>query len=149
MVYAKNYISNCIKFQLTNVSKLHTMKFNTKLPKVLKPYFEEEIVNFESAFSKNDYVLAFQHLENAHIIGQAYPFAHTFVHWKMLHFGIKIKNTKEVIGQIPRLIFGGIKSFIDVIPTGNTGGANVSALKPMPIRPELQRILNLLKNESI
>jgi len=29
-------------------------------------------------------------LERAHIIGQKYPYTHTFVHWKMLQFGFKI-----------------------------------------------------------
>lgn len=120
------------------------MKLNTYLPKVLKPYFKEELIQYQKAFSQKEYILAFQHLENAHIIGQAYPFAHTLVHWKMLKFGVKIKNTQEIIGQIPRLIFGGVKSFINTIPIGNTGGANVSALKPLPIRPELQEILDLL-----
>jgi uncharacterized membrane protein YeaQ/YmgE (transglycosylase-associated protein family) len=33
----------------------------------------------------------------------------------MLQFGIKIKNRKEIMGQIPRLIFGGVKSFVGKI----------------------------------
>ena len=79
-------------------------------------------------------------MERAHIIGQKYPYAHTLVHWKMLQFGFKIKNGKEIFGQIPRLIFGGIKSFVGKIPVGNTGGANVPPLKPFPIEKDLQDI---------
>jgi hypothetical protein len=43
----------------------------------------------------------------------------------MLRFGIKIKDRREIIGQIPRLLVGGVKSFVGKIPVGNTGGANV------------------------
>ncbi|MFD2826251.1 DUF3703 domain-containing protein [Leeuwenhoekiella polynyae] len=67
-------------------------------------------------------------------------YAHTFVHWKMLQFGFKIKSTKEVIGQIPRLVVGGVKSFVGKIPVGNPGGANVPPLKAFPIDSELQSI---------
>jgi hypothetical protein len=83
---------------------------------------------------------AWNHLERAHIIGQKYPYTHTLVHWKMLQFGIKIKNGKEIMGQIPRLIFGGVKSFVGKIPVGNPGGANVPPLKPFPIENELKII---------
>ena len=63
--------------------------------------------------------------------GQFYPVAHTLPYiWKMLKFGIKIKDGKRTIGQLPRLIFGGIKIICKVeIPVGNTGGANVPPLR--------------------
>jgi hypothetical protein len=59
----------------------------------------------------------------------------------MLLFGIKIKDAREIIGQIPRLVVGGVKSFVGEIPVGNTGGANVSPLKSMEIPEELKRIM--------
>ena len=58
----------------------------------------------------------------------------------MLQFGFKIKNSKEVFGQIPRLIFGGVKSFVGKIPVGNPGSANVPPLKPFPIDNDLKDI---------
>jgi len=64
----------------------------------------------------------------------------------MLLFGIKIKDTKEVIGQIPRLLVGGVKSFVGKIPVGNTGGANVPPLKVMEIPNDLKQIINNTKN---
>ena len=63
----------------------------------------------------------------------------------MFCFGIKIKNLKEVIGQIPRLLAGGVKSFVGHIPMGNTGGANVPPLKPMEIPEDLDVIINNAK----
>ena len=58
----------------------------------------------------------------------------------MLQFGFKIKSSKEIAGQIPRLILGGVKSFVGSIPVGNPGGANVPPLKPFPIAEELMDI---------
>jgi hypothetical protein len=58
----------------------------------------------------------------------------------MLQFGFKIKSTNEVFGQIPRLIFGGVKSFVGKVPVGNPGGSNVPPLKPFPIEDEIKDI---------
>ena len=116
------------------------MKFHTKIPPKLKVFYTEELIKYQIEYSKNNLSEAWNHLERAHIIGQKYPFEHSLVHWKMLQFGFKIKNTKEVVGQIPRLIFGGIKSFVGKIPVGNPGGANVPPLKPFPIDEDLKII---------
>lgn len=116
------------------------MKFYTVIPKKLKPYFQSELSKFQEEFLNENLSKAWNHLERAHILGQKYPYAHTLVHWKMLKFGINIKNRKEILGQIPRLIFGGVKSFVGKIPVGNPGGANVPPLKPFPIEKELQEI---------
>lgn len=116
------------------------MAINTSLPKQLKPYYQAELVAYKRAFEKGNLAEAWRHLESAHIIGQRYPIAHTEVHWKMLRFGIHIKSSREVIGQIPRLLVGGVKSFVGKIPTGNPGGANVPPLQSFPISPEIQAI---------
>lgn len=116
------------------------MKFYTVLPIRLKPYYEKELTDYRAAYLDGNLTKAWTHLERAHIIGQRFPFAHSYVHWKMLGFGIKIKSLKEVIGQIPRLIFGGVKSFVGHVPVGNPGGANVPPLKPFPIDKDIQDI---------
>lgn len=113
---------------------------NTTIPKKLKSFFLAELKEYKSEMQKDNLQKAWQHLEKAHVIGQAYPYEHSYVHWKMLLFGIHIKNGKEILGQIPRLIFGGVKSFVGTIPVGNTGGANVPPLSPLPISEEIQVI---------
>src|SRR5688572_11406327 len=117
------------------------MKFYTTMPVKLRPFFNDELTAAENSIIQNRLGEAWNHLERAHIIGQQYPYHHTLVHWKMLQFGIKIKNGKEILGQIPRLIVGGVKSFVGHIPKGNTGGANVPPLRQMPIPEELQFII--------
>lgn len=117
------------------------MKFNTIIPKRLKFYFDKELEQYEHAFAAGDLSLAWHHLERAHILGQSYPFEHSYVHYRMLLFGMYTKSPKEIIGQLPRLLVGGIKSFVGKIPVGNTGGANVPPLQPMAIPEDLRNIL--------
>ena len=111
------------------------------MPPKLKAHFEVELNQVRKAINTNELSLAWNHLERAHIIGQSYPYAHTKVHWIMLKFGFAIKSSKEIIGQIPMLLVGGVKSFVGVIPVGNTGGANVPPLRPMEIPNDLKKIL--------
>jgi Protein of unknown function (DUF3703) len=118
------------------------MKFYTTMPKALQPFYSTELNKANDALENKAYQESWQHLERAHILAQPYPYQHTAVHWKMILFGIKIKNAKEVIGQIPRLFFGGVKSFVGHIPVGNTGGSNVPPLRVMEIPSDLQFIIN-------
>ena len=122
------------------------MKFNIKMPHRLKPFYYRELSESKLALEENEFTESWNHLERAHILAQPYPIEHTAVHWKMLLFGIKIKDTKEIIGQIPRLLIGGVKSFVGKIPVGNTGGANVPPLKVMEIPNDLKQIINNTKN---
>jgi hypothetical protein len=118
------------------------MKIHTAMPGTLKPFFLKELELAKNYLSDKNFRASWHHLERAHILGQAYPYQHTLVHWKMLLFGIRIKDIKEIIGQIPRLLVGGIKSFVGEIPVGNTGGANVPPLKSMEIPGELKMIID-------
>ena len=84
---------------------------------------------------------AFRHLERAHVLGQASTYHHTRVHWLMLKHGLKMRNGREVAGQILRIAGAATKTPFGVYPKGNTGGSNVSPIKPMPIPDDLAEIL--------
>jgi hypothetical protein len=111
------------------------------MPSPLKPYFSHELEEYRNELLQGNFKYAWTKLERAHIIGQRWFIEHTYVHWLMLRFGLKIKNSKEIMGQIPRLLVGGVKSFVGTVPVGNTGGANVPPLRKMHIPDDLQRIL--------
>lgn len=121
------------------------MKLHINIPSGLKSHFETELLLAQEQYTKGNLRVSWRHLERAHILGQAWPVQHTKAHWKMIRFAIKIKNTKEIMGQIPRLLIGGVKSFVGEIPLGNTGGADVPPLKQMEIPHDLQHILKQYK----
>lgn len=116
------------------------MKLYTSLPKALAPYYHEELRQYACSLQNGNLSKAWNHLERAHIIGQRYPAAHSYVHWKMLLFGIQIKNAREIMGQIPRLFLGGVKSFVGTVPIGNPGGANVPPMRSYPIAEDINLI---------
>ncbi len=117
------------------------MKFNTTMPKQLKQAFKKELKEYYYFLENKQFNNAWHHLERSHIIGQSYPIEHTYSHWLMLKFGFRQKDTKEVFGQIIRLLVGGWKSFIDHVPIGNTGGTNVPPLKNMPIPKDIKELM--------
>jgi len=103
--------------------------------------FNSEMNKAINLYKKNELSSAFHHLERAHILGQSYVIPHTKSHWWMLKIGFKQHNFKEVLGQVTRIIASIIFSKIWV-PLGNTGGANVNPLKPMPIPDDLKKFLH-------
>lgn len=124
------------------------MKIHVFIPRGLRKEVVKEYKLSKQAERNNDLHKAWGHLERAHILGQAWPIEHTRTHWRMLLFAFRRKNLKEIIGQFPRLLVGGVKSFLGEIPVGNTGGADVPPLKPMKIPDDLLQILKTYQNMS-
>jgi hypothetical protein len=63
-------------------------------------------------------------------------------HGVMLASALRRRDRREVLGQLVRLAVAGPGSWTGRYPVGNTGGANVSALQPMPIPDDLRAILD-------
>jgi len=118
------------------------MKLNLKIPELLEIAYNQELKAYHQHLLEGRYTAAWHHLERTHIIGQSYPIEHTYSHWMMLKFGLMQKNVKEILGQILRLLVGGWKSFINHVPTGNTGGSNVPPMKKMPIPRDIEELFN-------
>jgi hypothetical protein len=85
---------------------------------------------------------AFRYFERAQILGQECTLLHVRAHMRC--FDVPGGRTiSELVGQLKRIVAASLFSRIWV-PKGNTGGANVSALKPMPVPQDLQHILQQL-----
>ena len=91
------------------------MKFYWTMPAGLEIHYRHELEKYEKELLNGNLQKSWRQLERAHIIGQGWFKQHTYVHWLMLRFGIKIKNRREILGQIPRLLLGGVKSFVGKI----------------------------------
>jgi hypothetical protein len=108
---------------------------------ILRRAFENEMSLAKKEYMASSYKGCFEHLERAHILGQSYIIPHTLSHWWMLKVGFKTRDFREIFGQLTRIIASIIFSRIWV-PIGNTGGANVSPIKPMKIPQDLQAYLD-------
>jgi hypothetical protein len=67
--------------------------------------------------------------------------AHVRTHVAMLAYASRRRDRREIVGQLLRLIVAGPGSWTGRYPVGNTGGADVSALRPMPVPDDLRAIL--------
>jgi hypothetical protein len=84
---------------------------------------------------------AFRHLERVHVLGQTDVRWHVLAHWLMLKIAIRRGQSMTAIGQAFRIVLGAIGSAVGRVPTGNTGGSDVSMFARMPIAPELLRVM--------
>jgi hypothetical protein len=112
------------------------------LPARLRQPYHAELRAARAAYARQDSQAAFHHLERAHVLGQQWAVSHTHVHLLMLRHGLRTRNLREILGQLPRIVFGFLGSLVGQVPTGNTGGANVKAEQPMSIPADLQHLLN-------
>ena len=88
-----------------------------------------------------DYAHAYHWLERTHILTQRRPLLHAKSHVFMLYVGIRTRDPREVVGQIPR-VFAALLFSTIWVPSGNTGRARVSAFQVMPISQELRNLIS-------
>lgn len=92
------------------------------------------------AYRQRHWQQAFALLERAHVLGQTRVVPHVQSHWWMLKVGWQRRDAREVRGQLLRLPAAMLLSRLWV-PLGNTGGANVSPVQPMPITDDLRELM--------
>jgi uncharacterized protein DUF3703 len=106
----------------------------------LRTAYVAELSAAKAATIRGKAEIAFHHLERAHILSQRHTSQHVHVHWLMLRLGASVGARREVLGQLTRIVAAAMFSRIWV-PIGNTGRANVSAVKPMAIPADLRSVL--------
>lgn len=106
----------------------------------LKSFYRDELVAAQTAEARGDLAQAFAHLERSHILSQRFALAHAATHLRMLRLGWRLRDAREVRGQLSRALAALLFSRIWV-PVGNTGRANISAFRPMPLPEDLARVL--------
>jgi Protein of unknown function (DUF3703) len=94
-----------------------------------------------AARSRSDASGEWGHLERAHILSQPMAGPHVRTHASMLACAVRRRDGHEIVGQLLRIVVAGPGSWTGRYPVGNTGGANVSALEPMPVPDDLQAVL--------
>ena len=94
-----------------------------------------------AARGRGDLAGEWAHLERAHILSQPLVVPHIRTHLAMVSCGVRRHDRREVAGQLLRLLLAGPGSITGRYPVGNTGGADVSPFRPMPIPEDLRAIL--------
>jgi hypothetical protein len=112
-------------------------------PHALRTAWTAECSTARNARGAGEHTVEWVHLQRAHILSQALVIAHMRTHLAMLSYGWRHRDRHEVIGQLGRLVVAGPGSAMRRYPLGNTGGADVRAVVPMPVPSDLTAVLGL------
>lgn len=107
----------------------------------LRHAYDAEMAAATSLYAAGECGQAYQHLERAHVLGQRYVVPHVATHYWMLKLGARRRSMPEVLGQFIRIVLGALGSAVGIVPTGNTGGTNISMFRRLPLDPEIQELL--------
>jgi hypothetical protein len=84
---------------------------------------------------------AFAQLQRAHVLGQRFVGPHVRVHAAMLSLALHQGEIGAARGQLVRIVLGAMGSAVGRVPTGNTGGSDISMFAELPIDPELEELM--------
>jgi hypothetical protein len=90
----------------------------------------------------------FAHLEAAHVLGQESTWWHVRTHMLMARWAWRHHDTRELFGQALRIIGAATKTFIGMVPRGNTGGSRISPFKVLPLSPAHASLITQAKEAS-
>ena len=115
----------------------------TSFAKLIHPHVEAELRAAIDAEHQGNAALAFARLERAHVLGQASTVEHVRVHWRMLAWGWRHRSAKQCAGQLLRIVGDATKTAFGLVPSGNTGGFNISPFKRLPVPGDLAATIEL------
>ena len=101
----------------------------------------EEMAHYRQAREAGDTTAAWTALERAHVISQPYLGHHLSNHWTMLGYAFHLRDGREILGQLFRLVLAPLGALTGKIPVGNTGRSNVSAFAPMEVPDDLAPLI--------
>jgi hypothetical protein len=102
--------------------------------------WSEERAAARAAHDRGDAATEWAHLERAHILSQPMAGRHVATHVAMLRYAVQRHDRREMLGQVLRIMVAAPGTWARRYPPGNTGGADVSAVRPMPIPEDLRAI---------
>ncbi len=111
------------------------------MPHLIKVAISNELRRADEAAGRQELARAWRHLERAHVLSQRYAWEHVVVHARMLLFAVTRGDHREVLGQLVRVTLAAPASWLGRAPIGNTGGADVGILTPLPLPDDLRTLL--------
>jgi hypothetical protein len=113
----------------------------------LKAAFEADMATAERFIQAGQLDRAMRHLERAHVLGQNHVVPHVRSHTAMFRIAVKRRSVADGRGQAARILLGAIGSAVGIVPTGNTGGTDLSMFARLPIDPEIAAQIRLTEQD--
>lgn len=114
----------------------------------IAPHVARELQCSERAEQAGNLAASFRHLERAHVLGQSSTYEHVRVHVRMLRWAIGNGPAREAFGQVLRIAGAATMTPLGLIPTGNTGGSDISPFQRLPIPGDLSDIIASARSET-
>ncbi|HEY1131301.1 MAG TPA: DUF3703 domain-containing protein [Roseateles sp.] len=121
------------------------MNLSPEFARRIRPSVSAELAEARWQGQRGNADLSAHHLERAHILGQASTVEHVRVHAAMLGWALRQRAAGELLGQAWRLAGAALKTWLWV-PVGNTGRTDVSGFRPMPVPPDLRRLIDAARH---
>lgn len=102
--------------------------------------FQAPLAQGYMALNAGDAAAAYTAFERAHVLGQPRTRTHVRSHLAFLHWAIRQRDAREIVGQVLRIAAAALFTWL-WMPRGNTGGARVSAFRPMPVPTEISNLM--------
>lgn len=114
----------------------------------IRSHVDAELTAATVAERAGDQSTSFRRLERAHVLSQGSTVQHVRVHLQMLMWGLRHGDVREVAGQVLRVIGAATKTWVGLVPRGNTGGSNVSAFKSLAIPDDLAALIGTARSSG-
>lgn len=108
----------------------------------IRPAVQAELCASRTEEASGRLAQSFRHLERAHVLGQASTVQHVRVHVQMFFWALRQRQWREASGQVLRIVGAASKTALGWVPSGNTGGSNISPFQPLPVPADLQEIMD-------
>lgn len=110
----------------------------TAMPPQVRTAFHAELDRARNAASLDERWTA---LERAHILSQQWVLPHLRSHGLMLMLALRCRDGREIVGQVYRLLGGGVVTALGRAPIGNDGRAATPSMRPAPLPDDLAALL--------
>ena len=117
------------------------MNHRSTFAKRIAPFVSAEVAEARALALAGESARSFGRLERAHVLGQASTIQHVRVHIQMLLWAWRERSAKEFFGQVFRIAGAATKTAVGLVPEGNTGGANISPFKRLPVSADLATVI--------
>lgn len=114
----------------------------------IAPHVRTEIALANQAHQAGRPAQEFAHLEAAHVLGQESTLWHVHTHALMARWAWRHHDARELFGQALRIIGAATKTFVGLVPRGNTGGSRISPFKVLPLSPAHESLIAQAKEAS-
>ncbi len=130
-VVAAAYLSCLLGFSRVAARSNHVTQQVKDFSHRIRPYVQAEFLAAEECHGRGNFRGSFEHLERAHVLGQASTREHVRVHWEMLRWAVRQRQPQELAAQVLRIVDAAVLSSETlIVPSMGISSLSKTAMHP-------------------